>query len=470
MPPTRTPTTISVVQSSEGGDRFALKPSLQFILDSDLPFPTNQTLAVNTSNTYQAILGFGGAFTEAASYTYHTMGQAAQEELIEAYFGQNGLGYSLGRVHMGSCDFCLETYSEANSKDDWNLVNFTIARDKLYIIPMVRAAMAKSSIPLNLYLTPWSPPGWMKSNGQMNTSLKPGLIQSTQVFQAWALHFSKFISAYKNEGISFWGLTVQNEPEAAQQFESCVYNPEQERDFLKNFLGPRIKQDHPDIKIMIYDHNKDHIVTWVSTILSDPVAAPFVSGVAFHWYSGFQFENLAAAHALAPDRFFLATEACNCPVSLGTWTNGERYGTDIMGDLNNWAVGWVDWNMILNPLGQPNHLNQSCDAPILADAKTQKITYNPAYYYMGHFSKFLPRGSVRINSLCPTQLTCTAFRTPKDQIIVIVQNINDVAVTFKLQHASTTSSSSPSSPSPSIYAAKAIVDPHAIISFAYQDF
>jgi glucosylceramidase len=140
----------------------------------------------------------------------------------------------------------------------------------------------------------------MKGNGEMTGSSSPGLIQTEDVFNAWALYYSKFIIAYQHEGIDFWGLTVQNEPEFAAPWEACVYNPQQEADFVKNYLGPSIKKQFPDLKIMIYDHNKDHIQNWASTIYSDLEAAKYVDGTAFHWYSGPQFENVEATHNMFP--------------------------------------------------------------------------------------------------------------------------------------------------------------------------
>lgn len=319
---------------------------------------------------------------------------------------------------------------------------------------MIKDAIAASSQHINLFLTPWSPPAWMKTNGQMDGSNAPGLIQRPEIFTSWALFFSKFITAYQQRGINFWGLTVQNEPENAGGWESCVYNAEQERDFVKNYLGPRIQSDHPDVKIMIFDHNKDHVVTWARTILSDPEAAKYVWGTAFHWYSGPQFENLAAAHAVDPSKQLLATEACNCGgVHMGDWRRGETYGTDIMGDLNNWSVGWVDWNILLNQQGGPNHLNNFCDAPLIADTGKQQVSYNVPYYYMGQFSKFLAPGSVRVASTCPAGGSCVSVLTPEKRIVSIVLNTGNNDITFKLKYKT--------------LAAKVTIPGHGIASFSY---
>jgi len=259
------------------------------------------------------------------------------------------------------------------------------------------------------------------------------LIQDPNIFSSWVLYYSKFLTAYHGQGIDFWGMTVQNEPEFAAPWEACVYHPEQERDFLKNYLGPVIARDHPDVNIMIYDHNKDHVVTWAQTILSDPDAAKYVWGTAFHWYSGDAFDNVNQVHQLFPDKSLLASEACNCPMEMNNWAYGEAYGHDILGDLNNFANGWTDWNIVLDAQGGPNHLNNNCAAPIIADVDAQTINFQPAYYYMGHFSRYLLPGSVRLNVTVTgsNNIQATSFFY-KDTTIVIVLNESDNTFSFKL--------------------------------------
>jgi len=199
-------------------------------------------------------------------------------------------------------------------------------------------------------------------------------------------------------------------------------------------LGPQLRKDHPDLKIMIFDHNKDHVANWVRTVFSDPDAAKFFDGTAFHWYSGPQFENLAATHGIAPNKFLLATEACNCPPSIGNWGNGENYGYDIIGDLNNWSVGWTDWNILLDIQGGPNHVNNFCDAPILADINGQKLVYQPPFWFMGQFSRFITPGSVIIKTtVSDNSLSAVSALTKDGKTVVVVQNRNNNAITYTLQ-------------------------------------
>jgi len=408
------------------------KPSIDF---TGTDFDSQITLRVLKTTTYQTVLGFGGAFTEAAAYVFSQMNSTAQQEILNAYFGPNGNKYSVCRTHINSCDFSLASFSFDDMVDDFSLSNFTIAHSTKWMIPFILAAIKTSSIPIKIYGSPWSPPAWMKGNGQMDGSSSPGLKPDPRVHQAWALFFSKFLTAYKNLGINLWGITIQNEPEFAAPWEACTYTAEEQRDFLKTYLGPQMAKDHPNVTIMIWDHNKDHVVNWVRTIFSDPDAAKYAQGTAVHWYTGSQFENLATAHDLHPDKFILATEACNCGTpQIGNWPRGESYGYDIIGDLQNWAVGWVDWNMILNTQGGPNHLNDACDAPIIADPRTQQVYLNTPYYYMGQITRYVPPGSIRIGTqINGNNLSVVGFRTPDNSISIVVMNNGDSDQTFKLQ-------------------------------------
>jgi glucosylceramidase len=387
--------------------------------------------------------GFGGAFTDAGGYVWSTLNKDLQNEVLEAYFGETGNHYTLCRTHIASCDFSLESYTYAPTPGDLHLRNFSLDPDRKHLLPFIKAAHAMTVNPIKMFATPWSPPPWMKINQQFDGSAKPyGLLDDPRIHHAYAKYISTYLTKYKAEGINFWGMTIQNEPEFAPPWEGCCYRPQDMLAHLKDYLSPVMRADHPEIKIMIYDHNKDHVADWVDAFFNpslDPAIRNLADGTAFHWYSGPQFENLAKAHEIAPDKFLLATEACNCPgVIYDDWPRGENYGTDIMGDLNNWAVGWVDWNMILNPQGGPNHLNGYCDSPIVGNATTQTIHFQPPYWYMGQFSRFILPGYVRIPSKLnnPTSpLLTTAFTDPTHtNNVVVVMNPTDQAHDFSLSY------------------------------------
>ncbi|KAJ4456772.1 putative O-Glycosyl hydrolase family 30 [Paratrimastix pyriformis] len=427
---------VRLIQSArDTGDRFATMPSPKWVPDTTAA----RTLTINVDKKYQALLGFGGAFTEAAAHNFAQMSPAKQAELLEAYFGPSGNQYTVGRIHMNSCDFSINgSYSYDDTRDDFALTHFDISHDLNEIIPFIQRALNTTYNPMSLYFSPWSPPAWMKKNENMISSPTPGLKADSRYHAAWALFFSKFIDAYAAQGINFWGLTVQNEPGFADTcpWESCGYHGEDERDFVRDFLGPQLKQDHPDVKIMIFDHNKDNVATFSQKILADPKAAQYVAGTAFHWYSGDQFENLDLVHDMDSSKFLLATEACECPPAIGDWHRGEMYGHDILGDLNHWATGWVDWNLILDMKGGPNHVKNFCGAPIHVDPLTDTIHYEAPYFYMGHFSRYLFPGTVRVGldmGASGSPLEAAAFMGASGvQVIVVVMNPSEAAVQYKI--------------------------------------
>ncbi len=356
------------------------------------------------SKTFQTILGFGGAFTDSASYVFSKLNSTLQAQVLNMYFSDEGLRYNMGRLPIGSCDFSLGVYNYAETKDDANLTHFSIDHDKDQIIPFIQQAnstLLKRSKFDELYIvaSPWSPPKWMKKNDSPYCPLSClGCDVKDKYKDTWALYFSKFISAYRAEHIDIWGITIQNEPEhCPPTFEAMHFNPETQRDFLKSSLGPRLSKDHPAVKILIFDHNKDHVVKWSQTIYSDAEAAKYVWGTAIHWYTGDQFDNVNQAHNLFPDKPILATEATEVREKDPTnpvWEKGEHYAHDIIGDMNNWVVGWIDWNLILDLLGGPDHggpdeceglLKCGSDGMLLADTDKQIIYPQVFYYYMGHF-------------------------------------------------------------------------------------
>jgi len=440
--------TIQVFQSArDTGDRLTQKPSIQF---NAFQSPNAVSVTVNRAQHRQEVLGFGGALTDAAAVTFSQINAGLQNQFVEAYFGKTGIGYSVCRTNINSCDFSPQSYSFDDNRNDYDLTNFNVSHNEKIMFPFLKKVLSGSVQPVKLFGSPWSPPAWMKSNGQMTGSNQPGLIQDPKIFTSWALYLSKVVTAYHNEGIDFWGLTIQNEPEFAAPWEACCYNPAQQRDFLKNYLGPQLRKDHPNLKIMVFDHNKDHVADWVRTIFTDASASNFADGTAFHWYSGPQFENLAQAHSIAPSKFLLATEACNCPPSIGNWGYGENYGYDIIGDLNNWAVGWTDWNILLNLQGGPNHLNNFCGAPVHADTGAQKLLFESPYYYMGQISKYITPGSIILNTgVSDGSLSAVSALTKDGKTVVVVLNRGNNAITYTLQDGS--KSASVTSPAHSIH-------------------
>ncbi len=372
---------------------------------------------------YQTIQGFGGAFTEASAVTYDKLSKKNQEKIIKLYFDKNdGIGYNLGRVHINSCDFSLDNYSCVEENDN-ALETFNLKRDKKWVIPMIKDAKKYSDI--SFIASPWSPPAFMKTNGQMNQGGK----LKEEYFDLCAVFYEKFINAYKEEGINIDKVTVQNEPKAVQVWDSCVYTAEEERDFVKNYLGKKMQD--MGIKIFFWDHNKERIIERAKVMLSDKEAADYIDGIAFHWYSGDHFEQLDMFNKMYPDKSLVFTEGCY-EYSLGmqdTIKIGEKYAHDIIGNFNNYCNAFCDWNLLLDEKGGPNHVGNFCDSPIMADVNKDEVYIHDSYYYIGHFSKFVKKGARRIGSSKWTSLIDTvSFENPDGSIVTVVLNATDYSV------------------------------------------
>ena len=385
------------------------------------------TIKLNKKGTRQEILGFGGAFTEAAASVYHKLDLEKKEEIIQAYFGLNGNGYNMGRTHINSCDFSLGNYAHCETAGDKELKDFSISRDKKMLIPFIKDAINKVKTPIHIMASPWSPPAWMKTNGQMNHGGK----LKKEFRDSWANYYCKYINAYEKEGIPIWGISVQNEPDAKQTWDSCIYTAEDERDFIRDYLGPALESRNLlDKKVIIWDHNRDIMVERVRTVLNDPEAAKYVWGTGFHWYNGDHFDAVQQVHNDFPNKELIFTEGCqeNGP-HIGSWDLGERYATSVINDLNRWTVAWIDWNLILDENGGPNHVGNYCSAPIIVDTRSQDILYQSSYYYLGHFSRFIKRGDRIIECENKTdKLLTLASINDKGIVTTIIMNKKDIQV------------------------------------------
>lgn len=378
-------------------------------------------IAVDSSVKYQKILGFGGAFTEASAYNLSRISKEKQEEALKLYFDPVvGLGYNLGRVSIHSCDFSLGSYSYVDDYDE-SLDSFSIDRDKWLVIPFIKDAMKLINDELLILASPWTPVWWMKDN---KSFIKGGMLLD-EYKQVWARYYPKFISAYEQEGIPIWGISVQNEPLATQRWDSCIYTKEAERDFVRDHLGPAMHEaGYQDKKILIWDHNRDCLYQRAKTVYDDPQANKYVWGAAFHWYVSEDFEQVGKTHQHYPDKHLLFTEGCQeGGPHFNSWETGERYGRNMIGDFNNYTEGYIDWNLFLDETGGPNHVNNLCDAPVMIKIWHEEIVKQSSYYYIGHFSKFVKRGAYRISHYHEDKkLMVTSFINPDQSKILIIQN------------------------------------------------
>ncbi len=436
---------VEIFETSESGNKLTRLQT----------FPTTVErveISILPDEKFQTITGFGGSFTEASAYLLNRLSQDNRNKILEAYFGESGARYSLTRTHMNSCDFSLSNYSYAPVPDDMELEHFSIEEDMDDIIPMIKDAMAISKDGFKIISSPWTAPPWMKDNNDW----KGGKLLP-EYYDTWALFFSKYLDSYRAEDIDIWAFTVENEPLGNDNnWESMHFTPQEQNDFVKNHLGPRLRADGHDVKIFGFDQNRDdEMIKWVDEMYDDEDAAKYYDGTAVHWYaSTYDYfpEVLQYAHQKAPDKHLINTEAC-VDAEVPHWQNDAwywakeatdwgydwapeqykfrhpryvpvfRYARDIIGCLNNWVDGWVDWNMVLDRQGGPNWAENWCVAPVIVDPDADEVYFTPLYYTLAHFSRFFRPGAQRIGFENPSEnLMVTAAQNPDKSIVVIIFN------------------------------------------------
>lgn len=369
--------------------------------------------------TYDKFIGFGGAITESAAYAYSFLSDEKKKAFMYDLFST--INYSLCRLTIGSCDFSLGTYSYSKKHD---LSDFNIDRDKKYVIPFIKDALAINPN-IKFLASPWSPPSFMKNT---KISILGGKLLD-KYKQTYADYFVKYINSYKDLGINIDFVTIQNEPNALQIWESCLYNADEEVDFLVKYLYPTFRNNNIDTKILIYDQNKDKIFNRARDEFKNSIANSVASGVAFHWYTGDHFENVRLCREFFPDKLLIHTEGCS-GFDLGNpWA--APYAHDIIGDLNAGTNGYIDWNIMLDSKGGPNHKKNNCNSPVLLNSDNSDYIKTLAYYYIGHFSRFIKPGAVRIAySKYTKNIEMTAFKNIDNSIVVVMLNDNNYNVEF----------------------------------------
>ena len=370
----------------------------------------------------QRIEGFGGAFTEAAAYNYQKLPQDKREAFMQTYFGEQGLRYSVGRTHMGSCDFALGNYTCMNSEND---PVFNTQRDETYLLPMLRDAGAAAGKPIGLLLSPWSPPAFMKTNGDMNHGGK-----LREEYRAlWAECMAQYVSFYKSHGCDVRMVSIQNEPAATQVWDSCLYSGAEEGEFAAFLRKALDAADCADVKILAWDHNKDIFVYRAEETLSVAGAENNVDGFGIHWYTGDHFEAVRAVKQRWPEKTVWFTEGCVEYSRFDGMTpqqKAEMYAHDILGNLNAGISGSIDWNLLLDSKGGPNHVGNFCEAPVMLDEDGTDFALMTEYYYIGHFSRYIQPGAVKLaSSVANTGVEAAAFENPDGSRVAVLLNTGD---------------------------------------------
>ena len=381
---------------------------------------------------FQTILGFGGAFTEAAGSVLEKMPSDTQAEILEAYYGQNGLRYTMARTHIDSCDFSLCNHCAVTDPEDTGFATMNLAYEERYILPYLLQAQRIAHTDIRVLLAPWSPPAFMKTNNERNGggSLKP------EYYAPWAKYMAMYLAAMQQRGLVPYMVSAQNEPKATQTWDSCIYTAQEESTFVRDYLAPALKTAGLSTGITIWDHNKERLFDRSQSVLQDPETDAAVAGIAFHWYSGDHFEAIALTRLAHPDKLLFFTEGCveYCRFSDGQLPNAQMYAHDIIGNLNAGMNAFLDWNLVLDREGGPNHVHNYCDAPVMCDTLTGNYECKLSYHYIGHFSRYIQPDAVRIGKTCYTDtLETCAFQNPDGSLVCVILNRNNRDIPYVLR-------------------------------------
>ena len=362
----------------------------------------------------QKWLGLGGAITQSSCFNYQKLSKEKQQDFLRLYYSQEGLNYQYGRLPIGSQDFSSENYSYSEQQD---LKDFSIAKDRQLLFPLLKDILNVKKV--SLLASPWSPPAFMKDN---NSLVNGGKLKK-EYYKRYAEYLIRYLKEYEEDRIPIDYLTVQNEPFAKQKWESCVWTTEEQQDFIYHYLIPRMKKEKLSTKIFLWDHNKERLYKHACELY--PKKNTYIAGMAFHWYVGTFFENLKLVHETFPELLLFETEMCTgyAPYNEKEWIKDAcLYMNEILGNINNGMNAFIDWNILLDFHGGPNHAENYCKSPIILNERADDFICTPIYYYLKHLS-LIPVGShVIFSSAYRNDLITTALEDEEKNIYVIVLN------------------------------------------------
>lgn len=414
----------------EGEKEKRLEKNVEFEPDGG---EENYLVNVYPSVQYQVFEGFGGALTESAGYMYNQMSEEQKRDMLSQYFEKDGMHYCMVRIPIDSCDFSLGHYEAVEEEEDREFSKFQLERVEKNIFPLLNDAQKIYGGSLEIMLTPWSPPAYMKTNGDRNHGGK----LKQEYKKVWADYICRYIKEYRSRGYQIKRISLQNEPKAVQTWDSCVYTPQEEKEFLRDYMWPSLQENGlKDIEVFIWDHNKERVYERACAII-DETTDHMVTGIAFHWYSGDHFEALRMIHEKFPDKKLILSEACieYSKFAAGDCLkNAQKYAHDIIGNMNNGMHAFYDWNVVLDEKGGPNHVGNYCDAPFLYDAKKKELQKRNTAAYLWHFAHFIKPGAVRIGiSNYSEDLETTGFLNQDNRVAVVFLNRTDHSIPVNLR-------------------------------------
>lgn len=447
-------TTMEIYQTTRAGDRLALVEPQDLAGEGSKPA---LRLVADPTRTYQEFIGVGGSFTESAAEVLYELSAERRAEVLKACFSPEGAHYSVTRTHIASCDFSLRNYTYAPIAEDMELEHFSIEPDRTWLLPMIKEAQNVAGADFRIMASPWTAPPWMKDNKTWNGGkLLP------KYYRVFAEYLVRYIEAYKAEGIPIWAITPMNEPLGnGANWESTHFTAEEMGDLIKHHIGPVFEKEDIEALVWIYDQNRGkELKEWTDTILGDEETAGYVAGTAVHWYDTTihsHTDSLDYVGETYPDKQIIHSEGCIDAMGddepIGVWLEDDwywraeatdwgyiwasdedkpkhppyrpfhRYARDLVDGLNHHLSGWIDWNLLLNTRGGPNHARNYCLAPILVDSGRDHAYFTPLYYAMAHVSKFIRPGAVRIHlSGAGSECIATAWRNPDGSTAIVVFN------------------------------------------------
>lgn len=464
--------TIQILATSENGDKLAQKENVTF----GKGIPKGIIIKVEPRKIKQTIDGIGSSFTESSAFVLAHLSPEKRKEVMKKIFGEDGANFSLTRTHIGACDFSVEgRYSYLDKRGDVELESFSIASDKdgfskekykgikdesYDLLPMIKEALEikknQDDNELRIVASAWTAPPWMKDiedwyikGAPENNFQGTGGKLKPEYEESYANYLLKYLDAYRSEGVNIWGITPVNEPHGNNgQWESMHFTPETQNEFIKKYLGPKLQNgENSDVKLLIYDQNRDGLKHWTDIILGDSETAQYVYGSAVHWYESTNKvyeEVFDSVNAKFPNHCIIHTEGCiddlGKPAPNGiidperfkeenwfdndsfwwnenatdwgysaTWegvrsedhqiyTPVHRYARNIIVSIDHWLKGWIDWNVVLDHNGGPNHVGNYCGAPIMINTDTKQIYYTPIYYVLAQFSKTIRPGDKAVQT------------------------------------------------------------------------
>lgn len=379
-------------------------------------------LSIDEATSYKW-LGLGSSITESACINLKKLPIKERNNLIDDYF--KNLNLQFLRLPIGSCDFSLNSYTYL---DEFN--KFSIKNDLKTIIPFVKDAL-KTNSHIKLISSPWTPP----SNWKSNNSMYEGGNLLKEHFHDYADYLVNYIREYQKNDLNIAYITIQNEPFAKQRWESCLWSLDDMKEFIYNFLIPKLKAENIKVKVLLWDHNKENLFKIINHLY---VPNEYIGGVAFHSYSGTHFKELEMIKSKYPELMLIETEYCHSFESYDEdkWlTSAELYLWDILGNINNGMQAFIDWNILLDSNGGPNHKENYCKSPVILNINNTSYIKTPIYYYLKHLALIPINAKIVNSSIYRDDLKCCVFEDG-DNLYIIALNItnNPIELCFTIEN------------------------------------